>query len=54
MKDAFPELFESLDEGRMKELHGHIEDGKTAEEIIKAMGLKKTPDMIKFIKGLMK
>ena len=39
-------------EGKMKELHGHIEDGKTAEEIIKAMKLKKTPDMIKFIKGL--
>ena len=41
-----------LKEGKMKELHGHIEDGKTAEEIIKAMKLKKTPDMIKFIKGL--
>ena len=42
----------AMKEGKMKELHGHIEDGKTAEEIIKAMKLKKTPDMIKFIKGL--
>jgi hypothetical protein len=54
MKDAFPELFESLDEGKMKELHGHIEDGKSVDEIIKAMKLKSTPDMKKFIKGLMK
>jgi hypothetical protein len=38
----------------MKELHGHIEDGKSAEEIIKAMKLKNTPDMKKFIQGLMK
>jgi|LULE01.1.fsa_nt_gb hypothetical protein len=43
-----------LKEGKMKELHGHIEDGKSAEEIIKAMKLKNTPDMKKFIQGLMK
>lgn len=43
-----------LSEGKMKELHGYIEDGLSAEEIIKKMKLKKTPDMIKFIKGLMK
>ena len=41
-------------EGKMKELHGYIEDGLSAEEIIKKMKLKKTPDMIKFVKGLMK
>jgi hypothetical protein len=61
LKDKYPNLKSEdvqesieLDEGRMKELHGYIEDGKTAEEIIKLMKLKKTPDMIKFIKGLMK
>ena len=57
IKDLFgKDILEAygLDEGRMKELHGHIEDGKSAEEIIKLMKLKKTPDMIKFIKGLMK
>ena len=41
-------------EGKMKELHGYIEAGMTADEIIKAMKLKKTPDMKKFIQGLMK
>lgn len=41
-------------EGKMKELHGYIAAGMSAEEIIKAMKLKKNPDMIKFIKGLMK
>ena len=57
IKDLFgKDILEAygLDEGKMKELHGHIEDGKSAEEIIKLMKLKKTPDMIKFIKGLMK
>ena len=51
---VFKKITEAIElkEGKMKELHGHIEDGKTAEEIIKAMKLKKTPDMIKFIKGL--
>ena len=51
---VFKKISEAIElkEGKMKELHGHIEDGKTAEEIIKAMKLKKTPDMIKFIKGL--
>ena len=49
-------IAEAIDmkEGKMKELHGHIEDGKSAEEIIKAMKLKNTPDMKKFIQGLMK
>ena len=41
-------------EGKMKELHGYIQAGMTADEIIKAMKLKKTPDMKKFIQGLMK
>jgi hypothetical protein len=40
-------------EARMKELHGHIADGKSPEEIIAAMKLKSSPDMIEFIKGLM-
>lgn len=40
-------------EARMKELHGHIADGKSPEEIITAMKLKSSPDMIEFIKGLM-
>ena len=43
-----------VNEGKMKELHGYIEAGMTADEIIKAMKLKKTPDMKKFIQGLMK
>ena len=41
-------------EGKMKELHGYIQAGMTADEIIKAMKLKKTPDMKKFTQGLMK
>lgn len=43
-----------LKEGKMKELHGLIGDGKSPEEIIKILKLKKTPDMIKFIQSLSK
>ena len=38
-----------LDEGKMKELHGYIEDGKSAEWIAKKMGVD-----VKTIKALMK
>jgi hypothetical protein len=38
-----------LDEGKMKELHGYIEDGKSAEWIAKKMGVD-----VKTIKSLMK
>ena len=37
-----------LDEGKMKELHGYIEDGKSAEWIAKKMGVD-----VKTIKSLM-
>ena len=37
-----------LDEGKMKELHGYIQDGKSAEEIAKIMKLD-----VKTIKALM-
>ena len=39
---------EELDEGKMKELHGYIEDGKSAEWIAKKMGVD-----VKTIKALM-
>ena len=38
-----------LDEGKMKELHGYIQDGKSAEWIAKKMGVD-----VKTIKALMK
>ena len=41
--------FYNLDEGKMKELHGYIEDGKSAEWIAKKMGVD-----VKTIKALMK
>ena len=40
---------EEMHEGKMKELHGYIEDGKTAEEIAKIMKLD-----VKTIKALIK
>ena len=51
IEDTAFEINESveLDEGKMKELHMHIEDGKTAEQIAKIMKID-----VKAIKALMK
>ena len=45
-------LQKAIDEGKMKELHMDIKAGKTVDQIIQSNGLPKTPQIKKFIQGL--